>query len=183
MQSFNNLNYRPDPVLVLAEEQPSYRPQQQQQQQQQRHQGNMANGGNSSDWDQGLDNAQFRSSRRYQDNNQIHPEVVMESRYKQQQANGAHQQPQRAVNQDARPYASTNLIHQIGQDQPMERSGGGRPVTEEPHRQMRYFGDTDLESQPSRAGGAAGGYSSRYQPKAKVSRSASTAAGMGAVRR
>ena len=40
---------------------------------------------------------------------------------------------------------------------------------------MRYFGDTDLESQQSAR--------YRYAPRAKISRSASTAAGVGAVRR
>ena len=153
------MNYRPDPVVVLGEEQ---------QQQPHRHR---ANG----DWSGHLDNSQFRSSRRYPENNN-HAEVVVDGRYKQQPQQ---QQQQRGiVGGDARPYASTNLIHQMTDETTTRRPA----VEEEPQRsqrQMRYFGDTDLESQPSRGGG----YSSRYQPKAKVLRSASTAAGMGAVRR
>lgn len=155
--------------MVLSEEQHQQQPRRQQHQ-------TVNNAG--SDWEpEGLDNAQFRSSRRYPDNNN-HPEVVMltENRYKQQQ-----EQQQRAT--DARPYASTNLIHQIGQDRSESRPVVTLAEPSQQGRQMRYFGDTDLESQPSIQRGG-GGYSSRYQPKAKtVTRSASTAAGMGAVRR
>lgn len=173
-QSFNNLNYRPDPVVVLGEEH--------QHNQNRRHPDT---------------SVQFQSSRRYPDDGG--------HRYKSQ-----HQQQQRGP--DARPYASTNLIHQIGvepaelrdrsgsdehQQQPQQQPRGpsmapAGPLESAPpppaatsaaaaqsRRQMRYFGDTDLESQPSRGGG----YSSRYMPKAKVLRSASSAAGMGAVRR
>lgn len=162
-------------MVVLSEEQH----QQQQPRRQQHHHQTVNNAG--SDWDQeGLDNSQFRSSRRYPDNNN-HAEVVTENRYKQQQQQ-EQQQQQRGNLTDARPYASTNLIHQIGQD----RESRPAVTLAEPaqqRRQMRYFGDTDLESQPSIQRGG-GGYSSRYQPKAKtVTRSASTAAGMGAVRR
>ena len=131
---------------------------------------------------------QFQSNRRYPEDG---------GRYKPQQI-------QRGLVSDARPYASTNLIHQIGvesselRDDPRQRGPAAVPsvpletappppaVTSSSsgaapsRRQMRYFGDTDLESQPSRGGG---GYSSRYMPKAKVLRSASSAAGMGAVRR
>ncbi|KAI9558992.1 hypothetical protein GHT06_015781 [Daphnia sinensis] len=171
-QSFNNLNYRPDPVIVLGEEH--------------QHQ----NRGHRHNQDTSV---QFHSGRRYQEDG---------GRYKPQQ---------RGMMSDARPYASTNLIHQIGvesaelrdrnaaadeqQQQQQRRAGPTVPSANGPsesappppaatsaaqsHRQMRYFGDTDLESQPSRGGG----YSSRYMPKAKVLRSASSAAGMGAVRR
>jgi hypothetical protein len=171
-QSFNNLNYRPDPVVVLGEEH--------QHNQNRRHPDT---------------SVQFQSSRRYPDDGG--------HRYKSQ-----HQQ-QRGP--DARPYASTNLIHQIGVESAELRDRSGSEENQQPQqqprgpsiapagplesappppaatssaaaqsrRQMRYFGDTDLESQPSRGGG----YSSRYMPKAKVLRSASSAAGMGAVRR
>lgn len=86
---------------------------------------------------------------------------------------------------DARPYASTNLIHQVGRPADVRRQTSAdnemeRPMMKEASRQMRYFGDTDLESQPSQQ--QRGQSSSRYQPKAKVTRSASTAA-PGAVRR
>jgi hypothetical protein len=172
-QSFNNLNYRPDPVVVLGEEH--------QHNQNRRHPDT---------------SVQFQSSRRYPDDGG--------HRYKSQ-----HQQQQRGP--DARPYASTNLIHQIGVESAELRDRSGSEENQQPQqqprgpsiapagplesappppaatsaaaaqsrRQMRYFGDTDLESQPSRGGG----YSSRYMPKAKVLRSASSAAGMGAVRR
>ena len=167
-QSFNNLNYRPDPVVVLGEEH--------------QHNPNRRHPDTS---------VQFQSSRRY-------PEDGGQSRYNKSQ------QP-RGLMGDARPYASTNLIHQIGVESSELREESSRPTrgsvavapsvpTEtappppavtssssgalQSRRQMRYFGDTDLESQPSR-----GGYSSRYMPKAKVLRSASSAAGMGAVRR
>lgn len=170
--------------MVLGEEQ-HQQPRRHPHQQQQQH----ANGNNnSSDWDreEALDNVQFRSSRRYPDNHH-HAEVVAESRYKQQPQQQSEQQQKRGILSDTRPYASTNLIHQIGQDhvdsrpmvtveQPQQRQ---QQQQQQQQRTMRYFGDTDLESQPSRGGG----YSSRYQPKAKVTRSASTAAGMGAVRR
>ncbi|KAK4010787.1 hypothetical protein OUZ56_019919 [Daphnia magna] len=164
-QSFNNLNYRPDPVIVLGEE----------------HQ--HPNRGNRHNQETSI---QFHSGRRYQDDG---------GRYKPQQ---------RGMVSDARPYASTNLIHQIGvesaelrdRNADEQRRAPTAPLANGPsesappppattaaaaqsHRQMRYFGDTDLESQPSRGGG----YSSRYMPKAKVLRSASSAAGMGAVRR
>lgn len=164
VQSFNNLNYRPDPVIVLGEE----------------HQHQNRSGRHNQET-----SVQFQSGRRYPEDG---------GRYKPQQ---------RGIMSDARPYASTNLIHQIGAEStelrdrngsdeqrrgpPLVTSGPTESAPPPPaqtaaaqsHRQMRYFGDTDLESQPSRGGG----YSSRYMPKAKVLRSASSAAGMGAVRR
>ena len=145
LQSFNNLDYRPDPVVVLGEEHQPHR-----------HRAN-------DNWPRHLDDSQFISSRRYPEN---HAEVAVDGRYRQQPQ-------QREIGGDARPYASTNLIHQMRDEETIKRPAV--VSEEEPQRQMRYFGDTDLESH--------GGYSTRYQPKAKVLRSASSAAGMGAVRR
>ena len=83
---------------------------------------------------------------------------------------------------DARPYASTNVIHQPKElDEPDhydERNEPARRHATPAQRHMRFFGDTDLESQQS-------GHQPRYRyaPRAKVLRSASSAAGMGGVRR
>ena len=152
VQSFNNLNYRPDPAVVLAEEQEDRRRRREE----------------DDGWVGTMDrNQNHRASR-----------VIQEQRDVRAR-NGALG--------DARPYASTNLIHQIGRPADVRRQISADneikraepPVQKEAPRQMRYFGDTDLESQQSQRG-----YASRYQPKtSKVMRSASTAAGVGAVRR
>ena len=122
----------------------------------------------------------------------------------------------RYYHSDARPYASTNLINQIGRttveiggvggdrndiiidegginrpnpldhNNPRVSDSSRRPMMAMPARQMRYFGDTDLESQQSVTNGHISHRPSvRYIPKVnKVpQRSVSNAAGMGAVRR
>lgn len=167
MQSFNNLNYRPDPAVVLAEEQDDDRRRRHRQAED-----------DDDGWVSTTDAAQVRNQRSQR----------VEHRIEHNERGDRFRAGQLG---DARPYASTNLIHQLGRpadvrrqvsaDNEMERMDTAPPgqVKREPPRQMRYFGDTDLESQQSQRG-----YSSRYQPKTtKVMRSASTAAGVGAVRR
>lgn len=154
MQSFNNLNYRPDPAVVLAEEQEDRR----------RRRGDEDDDG----WAGPTVRTQTQRTDRAHE--------PRDARYRT------------GALGDARPYASTNLIHQIGRPADVRRQVSAENAGEraepagqakEAPRQMRYFGDTDLESQQSQRG-----YASRYQPKAgRVTRSASTAAGVGAVRR
>ena len=77
-------------------------------------------------------------------------------------------------------YDSSHRIHEEHDDdfeqsaQPIHFSRNPLPLPAE--KSVRYFGDTDLESQQSAS-------RFRYAPKAKLSRSASSAAGMGGVRR
>ena len=169
------MNYRPDPERVLGEEEPR-----------QRH-----------DWN--ANNTSMVDNRRPVDINNANNNVmtvVTGGRY---------------YHSDARPYASTNLINQIGRTT-VEVGGRGsndiiidegginrpnpldhnnprsstRPMMAMPPRQMRYFGDTDLESQQSVTNGHISHRPSvRYIPKVNkvAQRSVSNAAGMGAVRR
>ena len=156
------MNYRPDPVRVLGEEEPRQR-------QQQHH-----------DW-----NANNVDNNNAVNNNNV---AVTGGRY---------------YHSDARPYASTNLINQIGRNEtandmiiidegginrpnPLDHNNPQRRPIPAPARQMRYFGDTDQESQQSVTNGHISHRPSvRYIPKANkvAQRSVSNAAGMGAVRR
>lgn len=83
---------------------------------------------------------------------------------------------------DARPYASTNVIknNRMRADEEEDDVIIPRPNVVMTGRPVRYFGDTDLESQQSASYQRTGG---RFVPRAKVMRSASSAAGMGAVKR
>ena len=97
-----------------------------------------------------------------------------------------------AIYDDARPYASTNVIHRTPtqrnaeilsqQDRHRQRQTATSATSQQQQQQqqqqrgMRFFGDTDVESQQSSR--------YRYAPKTKVThRSASNAAGMTSARR
>ena len=95
--------------------------------------------------------------------------------------------PTAAKQYDTKPYASTNIIRHAEMHQHRPAADEPTPLPAAPinnknlRRPVRYFGDTDLESQQSHNYSSPSGV--RYVPRAKVMRSASTAAGMGAVRR